>query len=103
MNNVNMQDIEKYVSTIEKDAFLAKKNKRVTDSWVFKEGKPQFISTVEYPNGKVVLKTELPSFAGGWGNSPDPIQYCLHGLPACFAGTFATTAASVRGDRTRKA
>lgn len=63
MNNVNMQDIEKYVSTIEKDPAHAKKNKRVTGSWVFKEGKPQFISTVEYPKGKVVLKTELPSFA----------------------------------------
>ncbi len=46
MNNVNMQDIEKFVSTIEKDASQAKKNKRVTGSWVFKEGKSQFISTV---------------------------------------------------------
>ena len=94
MNNVNMQDIEKFVSTIEKDPAQAKKNKRITGSWVFKEGKPQFISTVEYPKGKVVLRTELPPFAGGWGKSPDPIQYCLHGFAACFAGTFAATAAS---------
>ncbi len=92
MNNVNMQEIEKFVSTIEKDANQAKKSKRITGSWVFGESKPQFVSTLEYPKGKVVLNTELPPFAGGWGTSPDPIQYCLYGLAACFAATFAATA-----------
>ena len=92
MNNVNMQEIEKFVSTVEKDANQAKKSKRITGSWVFGENKPQFVSTLEYPKGKVVLNTELPPFAGGWGTSPDPIQYCLYGLAACFAATFAATA-----------
>ena len=93
MNNVNIQEIERFVSTLEKDPSQAKKSKRLTGSWVFEEGKPQFVSTVEYPKGKVVLNTELPPFAGGWGTSPDPIQYCLYGLAACFAVTFAATAA----------
>ncbi len=93
MNNVNMPEIEKFVSTIEKDASQAKKSKRITGSWVFEEGKPQYVSTLEYPRGKVVLHTELPPFAGGWGTSPDPIQYCLHGLAACFVATFAAMAA----------
>ncbi len=92
MNNVNTQETEKFVSTIEKDATQAKKDKRITGSWVFGEGKPQFVSTLEYPKGKVVLNAELPTFAGGWGTSPDPIQYCLYGLAACFAVTFAATA-----------
>jgi uncharacterized OsmC-like protein len=30
---------------------------------------------------------------GGGGRKPDPVQYCLYGLAACFAGTFATLAA----------
>ncbi|MFC1945107.1 OsmC family protein, partial [Chloroflexota bacterium] len=47
-----------------------------------------------YTKGRVVLSAELPSFAGGWGTSPDPIQYCLYGLAACFAVTFAAAAAS---------
>jgi uncharacterized OsmC-like protein len=92
MNNVNMKKIEEFLSVIEKDPTQAKKNKRITGSWVFEEGKPQFDSTVEYPKGRVVLNTELPPFSGGWGTSPDPIQYCLHGLAACFAVTFAAAA-----------
>jgi len=84
--------MERFVATIEKDPAQAKKSKCVTGSWVFEEGKPQFVSTVKYPKGQVVLETELPPFAGGWGTSPDPIQYCLYGLAACFAVTFAATA-----------
>ena len=93
-NNVNAQEIQKFVEAVENDPSQAKKNKRVTGSWSFEHGKPQFVSTVEYSKGNVALKTELPPFAGGWGTSPDPIQYCLHGLAACFAVTFAATATS---------
>ena len=94
MNNVNLPEMQKFVATITKDPTQAKKNKRVTGSWILEEGKPQFVSTLEYAKGRVVLSAELPPFAGGWGTSPDPIQYCLYGLAACFAVTFAATAAS---------
>jgi len=92
MNNINVREMERFVATIEKDPAQAKKAKCATGSWVFEGGKPQFVSTVKYPKGQVVLETELPPFAGGWGTSPDPIQYCLYGLAACFAVTFAATA-----------
>ncbi|MBI4438576.1 OsmC family protein [Candidatus Woesearchaeota archaeon] len=92
MNNVNAQEMEKFAATVMKDSSVGKKNKKVKGEWYFDEGKPQFASTVEYAKGSVVLKTELPPFAGGWGTSPDPIQYCLHGIAACFAVTFAATA-----------
>lgn len=94
MNNINIQEIKRFVATIEKDPGQAKKAKCVTGSWVFQEGKPQFVSTVKYPKGNITLESELPPFAGGWGTSPDPIQYCLYGLAACFAVTFAATATS---------
>ncbi|OHE16296.1 MAG: hypothetical protein A2X96_03385 [Syntrophobacterales bacterium GWC2_56_13] len=94
MNNVNLPEMQKFVATIRKDPTQAKKNKRVTGSWILEEGKPQFVSTLEYAKGRVVLSAELAPFAGGWGTSPDPIQYCLYGIAACFAVTFAATAAS---------
>ncbi len=94
MNNVNLQEMQKFASLIKKDPSQAKKNKRITGRWVFDEGKPQFVSTVEFAKGGVVVNTELPPFAGGWGASPDPIQYCLYGLAACFAVTFAAIATS---------
>jgi len=94
MNNINIQEVKRFVAAIEKDPAQAKKAKCVTGSWVLEEGKPQFISTVKYPKGSILLQSELPSFAGGWGTSPDPIQYCLYGLAACFAVTFVATATS---------
>ena len=94
MNNVNLEKIKEFVQAVEKDPTQAKKHKVVTGSWVFEEGKPQFTATLEYQNGRVSLNCEMPPFAGGWGTSPDPIQYCLYGLAACFAVTFAATASS---------
>lgn len=94
MNNVNTEEIKKFVSILKKDPSQGKKNKRITGKWVFEEGKPQFSAKIEFAKGSIVANTELPTFAGGWGTSPDPIQYCLYGLAACFAVTFAATAAS---------
>ena len=101
MNNVNSEEMKKFIATIEADPAQAKKHKVVTGSWVFEEGRPQFSATVEYQKGKVELGVELPHFAGGWGTSPDPIQYCLYGLAACFAVTFAATATSEGVELTR--
>jgi hypothetical protein len=41
MNNVNVQEMERFVSTIQEDPTQAKKDKRVTASWVFEQGRPQ--------------------------------------------------------------
>ncbi len=92
MNNVNMGEMEKFAELITTDGAQAKKNKRVSGSWIFEEGKPQFAASLEFVKGKAMLNCELPVFAGGWGTSPDPIQYCLYGIAACFAVTFAATA-----------
>lgn len=92
MNNVNQQKMLEFVETVKKDPNQAKKEKAVTGTWNFEEGQPQFVAQLEYPQGEAVLKAELPPFAGGWGTSPDPIQYCLYGLAACFAVTFAAVA-----------
>jgi uncharacterized OsmC-like protein len=94
MNNVNVQEMERFIAAIRKDPAQAKKEKRVTGSWAFNEGTPQFTSTLEFAEGKAVLNAELPPFAGGWGTSPDPLQYCLYGVAACFAAVFMATASS---------
>ncbi len=93
MNNINTEEMKRFISAVQKDPGAAKKSKRVVGYWIFEEGKPQFTSTVEYLKGSVVLNAELPPFAG-WGSSPDPIQYCLYGLAACFAGTIMSIAVS---------
>lgn len=92
-NNVNIVAMQESVEAMKKDPTQAKKVKQVGGQWVFQEGAPQFRAEVEFPKGKEVLQADFPPFLGGGGLKPDPIQYCLYGLAACFAGIFAAMAA----------
>jgi uncharacterized OsmC-like protein len=94
MNNVNVEKMREFVELAEKNPKQAVKEKSVSGEWIFDTGKPQFVAEVSYQKGKISLPCELPHFAGGWGSSPDPLQYCLYGLAACFAATFVATATS---------
>ena len=101
MRNVNAKAAAEFVGQVQKDAGVARKHKRVEGAWNFAEGEPQFQAVLEFPKGTVRLNCELPSFAGGWGTSPDPIQYCLFGMAACYGTTFASAAAQEGVDLTK--
>ena len=75
MRNVNAKAAADFVEQVKRDAGVARKHKQVEGSWNFSEGEPQFQAILEFPKGKVQVNCELPAFAGGWGTSPDPIQY----------------------------
>ncbi len=93
MLNVNVKAAVDFLAQVKQDPSLARKHKQVEGVWEFSEGQPQFRSVLEFPKGNVELRCELPAFAGGWGTAPDPIQYCLFGMAACYATTFASAAA----------
>ncbi len=93
INNVNLDKASAFVEEVKKDNSKAIKVKRVEGSWNFEEGKSQFVSTLEHANGSTVVEADAPPFLGGNGLKPDPVQYCLFGLAACFAQTFASIAA----------
>ena len=38
------------------------------------------------------MDSDFAPFMGGRGLAPDPIQYCLYGMAACYAGTFVSLA-----------
>jgi uncharacterized OsmC-like protein len=92
MNNVNLEQMQKFMDAVKKEPKQALKEKSVTGEWIFQEGKPQFVAEIPFQKGKVSLTCEMPPFAGGWGSSPDPLQYCLYGLAACYATTLVATA-----------
>ena len=93
LNNINLEKAGAFVEEVKKDKSKAIKVKRVEGSWDFREGSPQFVSTLEHANGSTVAEADAPPFLGGNGIKPDPVQYCLFGLAACFAQTFASIAA----------
>jgi uncharacterized OsmC-like protein len=92
MNHMNLEGMKTFVEEVKGDYSKAKKTKRVECSWNFGEGKPQIESKVQHPKGETILRSDFAPFMGGEGLAPDPIQYCLFGLAACFAGTFTATA-----------
>lgn len=93
LNNINLDKAKVFFDEVMADKNKAIKVKRVEGSWNFNEGKPQFTSTLEHANRTTVVEADGPSFMGGSGIKPDPVQYCMFGLVACFAQTFASIAA----------
>ena len=93
MNNINLEKAGVFVEEVKKDKSKALKVKRVEGTWNLEDGKVQFVSTLEHANGSTIVEADAPPFMGGSGLKPDPVQYCLFGLAACFAQTFASIAA----------
>ena len=93
INNINTEAAGKFLEEAKSDPELTKKVKKVEGEWVFDEGKPQFRSTLAFMNGESTVESDFAPFMGGSGVAPDPIQYCLFGMAACYAGTFVSLAA----------
>jgi uncharacterized OsmC-like protein len=93
-NNVNVEGMMAFLEQAKQDPGVLKKQKRVEGTWSLTEGRRHFSATLDYPAGQRTLEADLASFMGGSGIAPDPIQYCLCGLAACFPGTFVALAAA---------
>jgi uncharacterized OsmC-like protein len=94
VNNVNIKAAGEFLERVKADPSLAKKSKRVEGRWSFAEGQPQLSATMSHKTGETTVQADFAPFLGGEGLAPDPIQYCLYGLAACYAGTFVGLAAA---------
>jgi uncharacterized OsmC-like protein len=92
LNNINTDATGKFLEEVKSDPQVAKKTKRVEGEWVFEEGKPQFRATLAFKEGEKVVDSDFAPFMGGRSLAPDPIQYCLYGMAACYAATFVSLA-----------
>ncbi|MBS3129214.1 OsmC family protein [Candidatus Woesearchaeota archaeon] len=93
INNVNLEKAGAFVEEVKQDKSKALKVKKVEGIGNFEDGKTQFTATLNHPQGSTVIEADGPPFLGGSGIKPDPVQYCLFGLAACYAQTFASIAA----------
>ena len=91
LNNVDMDKAGAFVEEVKLDKNKAIKTKHVEGAWNFSG--VQFAATLEHATGKTIVEADGPPFMGGSGVKPDPVQYCLFGLAACYAQTFASIAA----------
>lgn len=91
MNNINMEAAGKFVEEVKKDPTAAHKQKRVEGHWTFNDNTgPQYKATMDFPKGSQDLATDFPPPMGGFGTAPDPIQFCLFGMSACYGSTFVS-------------
>ena len=91
INNVDMGKVGAFLEEVKANKSKVVKTKRVEGEWNFSG--VQFTATLEHATGKTIVEADGPPFMGGSGTKPDPVQYCLFGLAACFAQTFASVAA----------
>lgn len=91
LNNVDMNKAGAFLEEAKSDRSKAIKTKRVEGEWNLSG--VQFTATLEHASGKTVVEADAPPIMGGSGAGPDPVQYCLFGLAACYAQTFASIAA----------
>ncbi|MDR7435549.1 MAG: OsmC family protein [Armatimonadota bacterium] len=93
MHNVHVQKLLQTAQEFREDPDKAKRPASLQGVWNVQEGEPQFTAVVKFEGGESVLEMDQPTFLGGGGTRPGPIQYCLYGFAACFAGTLASVAA----------
>jgi len=91
LNNIDLEKSSRFIEEVKTDKSKAIKIKRVEGVWNLSGA--QFKSSLEHATGKTIVEADGPPFMGGSGIKPDPVQYCLFGLAACFAQTFASIAA----------
>lgn len=92
INNIDVNKANQFIEEVKQDLSLAKKSKKIVGRWNFEPGNPQFESKLEFSSGSEVVYSDQALFMGGNGIKPDPIQYCLFGLAACYAATFVSIA-----------
>lgn len=70
MNHVNTQAMQSCVGAVQTDPAQAKKQKQISGSWVFEEGKPQFVSTLQYAQRERCAGCRTTACCGWLGNQP---------------------------------
>lgn len=93
IHNVNVDALQQAIAEVRADLAKARRTQKIQGVWRFAQGQPQFSAGVSFEGGEVNLESDQPSFQGGGGRRPSPMQYALFGLAACFTTTLVTTAA----------
>src|SRR4030067_3771601 len=93
INNVDVNKVVEFGNQIKSDANKARKTQVIEGEWLLNEGGAQFKSTINFEGGQTVFEVDSPSFMGGGGKFPGPMDYCFYGLASCYTATFANMAA----------
>lgn len=91
-NNVNLAAVGALVERAKSEPGAVRMQKRVEGSWSFRDGAPQFSASLVHGVGGSLLQADMAPPFGGGGLAPDPLQYMLFGLAACYTATVVMIA-----------
>ena len=94
MNNLDLAVLGDVLERGSADASVFRMTKRVQGRWSFTPGEPAFTASVQHGGTSTDLHVDVAPGFGGQGLAPDPLQYMLAGLGACYAATLVTIAAT---------
>jgi uncharacterized OsmC-like protein len=92
LNNVNLATLGALASRAQTEPAAVRMQKRVAGAWSANEGTPQFSATIAHGTAETVLRADMAPPFGGGGLAPDPLQYMLFGLAACYTATVVMLA-----------
>lgn len=91
-STVNRIDMDRFSETIQKARNDLSKTKKVIEfegNWNIGEAGPQFSSKINTENGgEFLIQSDEPVALGGSGSAPNPVQYGLYGIAACYSAAF---------------
>lgn len=92
MNNLDLGVLAGVLERGQSDPTAFKMHKRVEGTWSFAEGTPAYTASMTHGDRATELSVDIAPGFGGGGLAPDPLQYLLTGLGACYAATVVTVA-----------
>lgn len=102
INHIDLKRLNETIQRIKKDPSKAKKVTKIEGEWILKSiNAPQFRAEIQTEKQKFTIGADQPTSLGGGGTRLSPMHYCLYGVAACTAATFATVAAT-EGVKLRK-
>jgi uncharacterized OsmC-like protein len=99
-NNIDLDVLGGVLERGSKDASALRLHKRVDGAWSFEEGRPAYEAVIAHGGSSTTARVDIAPGFGGGGNAPDPLQFLLAGLGACYAATVVTIA-SMEGAEVR--
>lgn len=94
MNRINIEVFKETVENVKKDPSTALKTLEFEGVWrLDADSGPQFETKLKTENaGEILVQSDETIMLGGGGTAPNPVQYCIGGLLACFSATFVKSA-----------
>jgi len=90
MNRINIEVFKETIEKGKKDSSSCLKSLNIEGTWRLDDDSgPQFETKLKTEKaGEVLVQSDETIILGGGGTAPNPVQYCIGGLLACYSATY---------------